>query len=227
MHGRRREGIAWLERGIQQAPDESRLHDRLADVRVAEGFPEEAIDLLLAAFRQRRTLERYAALKRVATTTGDWPVLCARIDEEIAGSSTLSPDMRLQLRIELRLADGDDEGAWALATGQDLPLHLCRKLLPMLERTRPLEATRVLKTLVDAALEQAYSSRYDEAVGLMMRMTQIAHAHPDVVGKVDAYLMEWRTRHARRTKLIAMMAGLSTEPPSTTGTSGMPRRRRR
>lgn len=219
-HGRTREGIAWLERGMKLAPEEFRLHDRLAEVRVAEGFPEEAIALLLAAFRQRRTLERHAALKRVAMAAGDWPALRALIDEEIAASNTIAPDIRLQLRIELRLADGDDEGAWALATGQDLPLHLWRKLLPMLERTRPVEAIRVLKMLVDAALEQAYGSRYDEAVGLMVRMTQVAHAHPDVAGKVDACLTAWRTQHARRTKLIAMMTRLSTTPSATTvGTS--------
>lgn len=211
-HGRTREGIEWLERGVKQAPDEFRLHDRLAEARVAEGFAEEAIELLLGAFRQRRTLERYAALKRVATAAGDWPALRARIDEDIAASGAIAPDMRLHLRIELRLADGDEEGAWALATGQRLPLHLWRKLLPMLERTRPLEATRVLKTLVDAALEQAHNSRYEEAVALMLRMVQVAHAHSEVVGKVDDYLTEWRTLHARRSKLIAMMAGVSTTP---------------
>lgn len=229
--GRTREGIAWLERGIQQAPDEFRLHDRLADVRVEEGFPEEAIALLLAAFRQRRTLERHAALKRVAMTAGDWPALRTEIDEEIASSGTIAPDMRLQLRIEMRLADGDDEGAWALATGERLPLHLWHKLLPMLERTRPVEATRVLKTVVDAALEQASNGRYDEAVTLMMRMMRVAHAHPDVGGKVEAYLAEWRTQHARRPKLIAKMVGLSAEQGAATGirtgNAGVSRRRKR
>ena len=217
-HGRTRQSIEWLERGIKHAPDEFRLHDRLAEVYIAEGFAKDAIDLLANAFRRQRSSERYRALRKVALAADVWPALRERIDAEIADASTLPENSRLWLRIELRLIDGDDEGAWSLADGQSLPLHVCRLLLPMLERTRPLEAVRVLKTLVDAELQNTYNSRYRDAVELIARMTRVSHAHPDVVAKVDGYLAELRAQHARKPKLIGMMADLSTTP-STRATS--------
>lgn len=208
-HGRTRQGIEWLERGIKRVPDEFRLHDRLAEAYCADGFAQEAIALLSTAFDRHPSHERYAMLRKAAKTYGDWPSLRERIDADIANRNRLSAEARLGLRIELKLIDEDGEGAWALAEGQQLPLHIWSALLPMLERTRPLEAVRVLKTLIDDGLERTYSSRYAEVVERMKRMTRIAHAHPEVVGKVDEHLAELRSKHARKTKLIAMMAGLS------------------
>jgi tetratricopeptide (TPR) repeat protein len=209
-HGRTRQGIEWLERGIKHAPDEFRLHDRLAQTYCAEGFAQDAIDLLATAFDRQRSRERYATLRKTAIAYGDWPPLRARIDAEIATHKGLSAEARLCLRIQLKLIDADGEGAWALAEGQHLPLHIWSALLPQLERTRPAEAVRVLKTLIDDGLERSYSSRYRDVVEQMKRMTRIAHAHHEVAAKVDACLDEYRSKHARKSKLIAMMAGLST-----------------
>ncbi len=212
-HGRTRQGIDWLERGVKHAPDEFRLHDRLAEAYCAEGFAQDAIALLSKAFDHRCSHERYAMLRKVAKAYGDWPSLRERIDAGIAKRKGLSTEARLGLRIEFKLIDEDGEGAWALAEGRQLPLHIWSALLPMLERTRPLEAVRVLEMLIDDGLGRAYSSRYREIVETMKRMTRIAHAHPDTAGAIDELLAGYRSKHARKTKLIAMMAGLSTRAP--------------
>lgn len=213
-HGRMRQGIDWLERGVKHAPDEFRLHDRLAEVYCAEGFAQEAIALLSKAFDRVCSHERYAMLRKVAMAYGDWSSLRERIDAGIAKRKGLSAEARLGLRIELRLIDEDSEGAWALAEGQQLPMHVWSALLPMLERTRPLEAVRVLQRLIDDGLTVAYSSRYGETIEKMKRMTRIAHAHPDTADTIDELLAGYRSKHARKTKLIAMMAGLSTRAPA-------------
>ena len=218
-HGRTRQGIDWLERGVKHAPDEFRLHDRLADVYCAEGFAQDAIALLSKAFDLRGSHERYAMLRKVAMAYGDWPSLRERIDAGIAKRNGMSAEARLGLRIEFKLIDEDNEGAWGLAEGQQLPLHVWSALLPMLERTRPLEAVRVLQRLIDDSLEKAYSGRYSEIVEKMKRMTRIAHAYPDITdtagtaGTIDEILAGYRSKHVRKTKLIAMMAGLSTRAP--------------
>lgn len=212
-HGRTRQGIDWLERGAKHAPDEFRLHDRLAEVYCAEGFAQDAITLLSKAFDHVCSHERYAMLRKVAMAYGDWPSLRERIDVGIAKRKGLSTEARLGLRIELKLIDEDSEGAWALAEGQQLPMRIWSALLPMLERTRPLEAVRVLQRSIDDGLDAAYSSRYAQTVEKMKRMVRIAHAHPDTVGTIDELLAGYRSKHARKTKLIAMMAGLSTLAP--------------
>jgi hypothetical protein len=153
-------------------------------------------------------------LRKVAMAYGDWSSLRERIDAGIAKRKGLSAEARLGLRIELRLIDEDSEGAWALAEGQQLPMHVWSALLPMLERTRPLEAVRVLQRLIDDGLTVAYSSRYGETIEKMKRMTRIAHAHPDTADTIDELLAGYRSKHARKTKLIAMMAGLSTRAPA-------------
>lgn len=214
-HGRTRQGIDWLERGIKHAPDEFRLHDRLAEAYCAEGFAQDAIALLSKAFDHRCSHERYAMLRKTAKAYGDWPSLRERIDAGIAKRKGLSAEARLGLRIEFKLIDEDGEGAWALAEGQQLPLHIWSALLPMLERTRPLEAVRVLEMSIDNGLERAYSSRYRDIVETMKRMTRIAHAHPDAAGTIDQLLAGYRSKHARKTKLIAMMAGLSAAAPAS------------
>ncbi len=212
-HGRTRQGIDWLERGVKHAPDEFRLHDRLAEAYCAEGFVQDAIALLSKAFDHVCSHERYAMLRKMAMAYGDWPSLRERIDAGIAKRKGLSAEARLSLRIEFKLIDEDGEGAWALAEGRQLPLHVWSALLPMLERTRPLEAVRVLEMLIDNGLERAYSSRYGEIVETMKRMTRIAHAHPDAAGAIDQLLAGYRSKHARKTKLIAMMDRLSTLAP--------------
>ncbi|MES2670538.1 MAG: hypothetical protein V4673_09005 [Pseudomonadota bacterium] len=214
-HGRTRQGIDWLERGVKHAPDECRLHDRLAEAYCAEGFAQDAIALLSKAFDHRCSHERYAMLRKTAKAYGDWPSLRERIDAGIAKRKGLSAEARLSLRIEFKLIDEDSEGAWALAEGQQLPMRIWSALLPMLERTRPLEAVRVLQRSIDDGLDAVYSSRYDQTVEKMKRMTRIAQAHPDTAGTIDEVLAGYRSKHARKTKLIAMMAGLSAAPPAS------------
>ena len=214
-HSRIRQGIEWLERGIKHDPQELRLHDRLARVYVAEGFAQDAIALLRRAFEARPTSERYAALRQIALAGSDWPGIRTDIDQWIAAHPKFTPEARLGLRIEYRLLEGDSEGAWALADGQPLPLHLLRTLLNAIESTRPTEAVRLLKTLIESGLTLSRNSHYRTAVADLKRMVTIADKHRSVAVIVDAYLADLRLRHVRKTSLIKMMAGV--QVPSKPG----------
>ncbi len=207
-----RQGIEWLERGTKHDPQEFRLHDRLAQVYVTEGFTQDAIALQRRAFEARPTSQRYTALRQIALASGDWPTIRTDIDQWIAAHPKFTPEARLGLRIEYRLLEGDSEGAWALADGQPLPLHLLRALLNAIESTRPTEAVRLLKTLIESEITLSGNSHYRAAVADLKRMVGIAGKHRGLAETVDAYLAELRLRQARKTSLIKMMAGVQVPP---------------
>ena len=211
-HDRIRQGIEWLERGIKHDPHEFRLHDRLAQVYVAEGFAQDAIALQRRAFEARPTAERHAALRQTALSGGDWPAIRADIDQWIAAHPKFAPETRLGLRIEYRLLEGDSEGAWALADGQPLRLHLLRALMNAIESTRPPEAVQLLKRLIESELTRSGNSHYRTATADLKRMVGIAGKHRGVAATVDAYLADLRQRHIRKTSLIKMMAGVQVPP---------------
>ncbi len=208
-HSRTRQAIEWLERGIKHDPKELRLHDRLAEVYLSEGFAQDALTLKRRVFETQPTAERFIALRQAALATGDdWPMMREDIDRWIAHRPHLAAEAKLGLRIEYRLTEGNHEGAWALANGATLHLHTWAMLADAIEDTRPLEAVRVMKRLIDAELQQSGQSQYRSVFKRLERMRRIAKHDAEAAAEADAYLADIRARHVRKTKLMQMLSAL-------------------
>jgi uncharacterized Zn finger protein len=208
-HRRTRQGIEWLERGIKFDPKELRLQDRLAEVYLSEGFAQDAVTLKRRVFEAQPTAEHYIALRQVALAAGnDWPAMREEIDQWAVHRPNLAAEAKLGLRIEYRLAEGDSEGAWALANGATLHLHTWAMLADAIEQTQPLDAVRVMKRLIDAQLEQNGQSQYRSVVQRLERMRRIAKRDAEAAAEADAYLADVRASHARKTKLMQMLSAL-------------------
>lgn len=123
-HRRDREAIAWLERGHKGYPDDRRLLDALADARLREGFPEEALELRWRAFRQRFDDDAYLALRSVARTLGTWDEWRARALAELeARTRAFGADASVDRLVGLHLAEDDIAAAWTRAQSGTLLPH--------------------------------------------------------------------------------------------------------
>lgn len=166
-HGRQREAIGWLERGLKAYPKDMGLLDELAQRYHREGFPEEALALRWRAFEQSMESTAYLALKKAAPAA-DWPSWRERAHAHVERHATQWLPA-LDQQAMLLMAEDDLDRAWALVEGKALLLSTWRRFAPRIEDRQPQSALRAYRALAEAAVGHGTKHGYAEAVDWLRR----------------------------------------------------------
>ncbi|KPL47519.1 hypothetical protein XAXN_19400 [Xanthomonas axonopodis] len=174
-HGRERQALDWLERGIKIDPQDTRLLKELAQAYLRDGFPEDALQLRWKIYLLGPSENRYLALREVALLLGAWEPWRERalqaLDTKLVPRYIDAHDTR----IRLLLAEGQTEHALALAADQTrkLPLRTWEHLLPAAENCDPVAALRICHTVIDAHVERTDRQGYMAAISLLPTLQRL------------------------------------------------------
>ncbi|MFI9007647.1 hypothetical protein ACIGNX_10505 [Actinosynnema sp. NPDC053489] len=119
--GRSAEAVAWVERGLAATGGRgaaTRLVDLGVDECLRAGWVRRAVELRRRALLAHPGWERYARLRSVASSSGDWPA----VREEVLGRLARDADdvLRHVVREELAAVAGDRVPGWLLRWREEL-----------------------------------------------------------------------------------------------------------
>jgi uncharacterized Zn finger protein len=192
--GRADQALDWAERGMaafsgRQA--DNRLRDFLAEAYLERGRRDEALQLIWAQFAESPRLEQYQKLRDMAERLGVWPEqrerALARLDAVIApakGGQARSYPPDYSERVRIALWEQDPDAAWeAMRRGacrEDLRLAVAGQL----EASRPADALQVYREAIPKLVEQTNNTAYEQAVGLIRKVSGLMSA----LGRVDEFV---------------------------------------
>lgn len=205
-HGRARQAIEWLERGVKAHPDAPHLLAALADAYMREGFPEDALQLRWNAYLLQPFEETYLALRDAAQTLGCWEQWRERALQALDGVTSRNPASARDLRIVLLLAEGQAQRALNLARDH---LHTLAPdtldcLLPQAETLEPTIALTICDSLIETAITRTNRRGYLTAIDLLQTRQRLSHALGDATGCV-AYCDRLRQRYHRHCTFIELL----------------------
>jgi uncharacterized Zn finger protein len=106
--------------------------------------------------------------------------------------------------VELLLADGEVEAAWAAAMTDGCRRTLWLRLAELRETTDPAGAAAVYRCEVDSLIERKSRAWYAQAATLIVKVRRLLIAAGDPQG-ADAYIAELRLEHKRRPSFLDEM----------------------
>lgn len=215
-HGRARQSIEWLERGVKTHPQEPRLLTALADAYMREGFAEDALQLRWNAYVLQPFEETYLALRATAQALGGWEQWRERAMQALEGGTSRNPARARDLRIVLLLAEGQAARARDLARDHlhDLTFATRNSLLTQAEALDPATALTLCDSLIETAVAQTNRQGYLTAIDLLQMRQRLCHSLGDASGFV-AYCDHLRQHYHRKRSFIEL---LDAHLPLVTGT---------
>ncbi|MCC4601093.1 SWIM zinc finger family protein [Xanthomonas melonis] len=168
-HGRQRQALEWLERGVKADPQDGRLLAALATAYVRDGFPEDALTLRWKAYLLMPNEETYLALQEAASLLDAWEAWRERALQALDTKAVPRFIDAHDTRINLLLAEGQTQRALELAADPDrqLPLRTWESLLPHAEEYDPATAIRICHVMIEANVGQTKRYGYLQAVELL------------------------------------------------------------
>ncbi|MCC8539034.1 SWIM zinc finger domain-containing protein [Xanthomonas axonopodis pv. poinsettiicola] len=172
-HGRERQALDWLERGVKRAPQDDRLLSALAAAYLREGFPEDALDLRWKAYLLSPQEDTYLALREAALLLGAWDPWRERALQALETTSVprFVHARAHDIRVRLLIAEQQNQRALAMALAADpaatLPLGTWEDLLPLAETCDPDAAVRICRIMIDAHIGQTKRHGYLQAIELL------------------------------------------------------------
>ncbi|MCC8552406.1 SWIM zinc finger family protein [Xanthomonas hortorum] len=205
-HGRERQAIEWLERGVKAHPKESRILTALAQCYSRDGFPEDALELRWKAYLLRPNASTYLALREAALALGPWEPWRERALQSLDGSARPSVTSAHETCIRLLLAEGQARRALDLALDetQKLSLDAWERLLPAAETLDLAIAQRICRTLVDANVARTNNQGYHAALALLPVLQRL-HQRQNDPAAFDAYLARLRQGYLTKRNFIALL----------------------
>ncbi len=205
-HGRERQAIEWLERGLKVHPSDQRLLATLAETYMREGFDDDARKLHWRQFAAIPSDENFLILRKHAGGEHAWRELRERAYAQVRDQGAGDLD-RL---IHLHLADGDAAGAWALTDDRAaLRAPTWAALGHAIERDNPEGALRCYRTLVAGVMDRYNLGNpdYDEAVTWLAKMLPL-HARLKTLPAFAAYVRELRETYRAKRNFVARVDAL-------------------
>lgn len=214
--------VAWAERAVQdfRGRPGSEVFRFLIGHYQAQGREDEALALAWADFVDRPEPGRYRQLLADAARTGAEAEWRAKALEHARGLTRQLarpglPEMSADPRrpwgdwgdegagplVELLLADGAVEAAWAAALAGGCRRTLWLRLASLRETSDPIGAAAVYRCEIEALIERKSRGSYAEAATLIARVHRLLIAAGDVDG-ADGYIAELRLEHKRRPSFI-------------------------
>jgi hypothetical protein len=191
----------WVRVGIEQYPDEPRLHLRMAALLNAAGDPGAA-EAAQAAFAIGPSLPVFKELHALASPHDDWEDVRARA-LEVAGRTAPGNDLKTRILLWL----GEPDAALAAYLDGGCLRSTRSQLAVALEKDRPDHAVELHLLEIEETLEVADRRRYRIAVELLERCRDALTTAG--LGERFAPLVEdLRARHARRPALMQMLDDL-------------------
>jgi uncharacterized Zn finger protein len=211
--------LDWAERGWRAFPVEGqddRLRRFLADAWQSAGRAEAAVALSWEGFAGAPALATYRELARHAHQAGGWPDwrekalglirnrIAARGDQPPSGKRLwVDPFETHSLLVEIFLAEGDAEAAWAEARAGDCSRGLWLRLAREREEAHPAEAIGVYREEVARLLRHTGNDIYREAVDYLEKIGALS----DRCGEEEAFaelLGDLRTNQRRKRNLMKL-----------------------
>ncbi|CTP86629.1 hypothetical protein XTPLMG728_1280 [Xanthomonas translucens pv. poae] len=205
-HGRQRQAIEWLERGVKAHPQEPHLPSALAEAYTREGFPEDALQLRWNAYALRPMEAAYLALREAALALGPWEPWRERALAALDTGASHRLAYARDLRIRFLLAEGQAQLAMEMARGHHptLSVSTLECLLPYVEPLDPAHALTICDQLIEAALAPAKRSGYLKAVDLLPTRQRLCRSLGDAAG-FASHLDQLRQRHQRKRNFIELL----------------------
>jgi uncharacterized Zn finger protein len=210
--GRSDEAFAWLERGVAAGWVSARMQsgqrsfwlspEEVVQAYVARGRTEDALDVQRGQFARQPEVPRFRALMDLAERIGSPET------ERTRAFATLQELARQPFgsgapRIRIALAEGDLEGAWAVAEEFGAG-DAWRELAGALVADFPGRAAALYRPWVDDALKVADTSKYPDIAATLDLMRELC-SRSGAGDDFAAYLEELRSRYERRPSLMAQL----------------------
>jgi uncharacterized Zn finger protein len=207
--GRGDEALGWAERGMREAthPD-TRLVEYLAGRYASAGRAADVLALWHARFEANRTLANYQLLRQAATNTGTWPAERAnalnllRADaERIRGHASRA--WAGPVLVDVLLAEGDVDAAWAAAEGAATQEQWLR-LADAAAETRPADALAVYLKAIKPLRAQTGNNVYERIASLLLS-ARACHQALGTVPEFERYLALFRADQKRKRNLMKLL----------------------
>jgi uncharacterized Zn finger protein len=218
-------GLAWAERGMDAFPDgpDPRLRAFLIDEYRRRGRTADALELSLAAFIARPTLEAYCELAADAQALDEWTkrreaaLALLRNPEPDVGAAARHPSLRgrgCSQLVRVFLWEGDPEGAWQAAVQGGCTRDLWLELADRRRAEHPEDALTVYRDHVEEVIGHKDKRAYQEAVRLIDETIRPLFAESGRPADFQAYIAEVRAAHKAKRNLMKLMDGLEATGPA-------------
>ncbi|AXF21886.1 hypothetical protein CUJ89_16220 [Burkholderia pyrrocinia] len=222
-HDRFDEGLAWAERGIQEAPE--RHNSDLLGFCIVEYLRRRDFDradaLAWQRFETNPTADEFAALMKVAAKTARRDAVreralvhlrtLARQSETSKESAKTrwgwQPSPRTEL-VKLLLADKDDLAAWDAFCGGPVATAVWSAMAAARAKTHPDDAIALYHRLLPVAVEHGTgNARYDDAFDVVRKIGALRGARRQQT-EFDAELESIRKTYRAKRNFIKLLATL-------------------
>ena len=207
--GQDAEALAWAERGLRAfpgLPDQAGLRDFAAGAFHRLGRHEEAVRLAWEEFERFGDVEHFRKLQEHARQ-GDadgWPPWRARALARLRERSPAPASADRSVLVEILLADGADDEAWAEAVTGGCRADLWLQLAARREKTHPADALRVYQNQLAPTVARGGPHAYQEAAALLGRIEGLFRR----LGRADefpAYRAEVRAAHRHKRHFLRLL----------------------
>ena len=217
--GRVPEAVSWAERGLEAAPDQ-RAHDTplvafLSTHYAAVGRRDDAVSLLRDQFLHRPDPAAYRALLAAAgpdERAGQRAWALAELRRRAARTTARGWENPAGPLIEVLVAEGEPDAAWAAAVEFDAPHRTLLRLAELCAETRPADAVPVYRRELDEQIEAMTRESYRAAAERLVGLREL-YRRLGTPEEFDALLAEVRDTHRAKGNLIADLDALGLEQP--------------
>ncbi len=207
--GRACEAEQWAYRGLAGLGNPialERLRDVYVDLLLDRDAGVEALGVRQKLFDEHPVQARYAALRRMAECTGDWPGLRAAALQRLREAAAVRSAFVEEL-LGVLLDEDEQQEAWQVAVAHDDAVSESRwkQLIELRQPMHPADVIEPWKRLIEQRLAMAGDKyRYRRAVTMIRRLYDAYRASGNDTG-FQLYLADLRHRHQRKTSLLAKL----------------------
>jgi uncharacterized Zn finger protein len=198
--GRHDDAIAWLRRGIAEAdrPD-SRIGALLADLLIATGRHEEAVEARWELFIARPDVDTHRLLLDAADRAGALTATADRAAAHLRERATRGGAHADPL-VAVLLAAGDIGAAWAAASEYRCSPGLRFTVAARRAETHPADAVEVYAARVDDLIDRKHKAAYADAARVL---TDLRDLHRRAGTDFAGYLAALKETHRRKSAFLA------------------------
>jgi uncharacterized Zn finger protein len=200
---REEEALHYAEEGLwifEDAPPDERLVFFAVDLMLEAGRKADATLQLWRAFERAPTMESYRRLRKLERKTAPSRAITFLKKQMMKGSPTPwhSPcDLLVHILMEEKMFDA----AWAAVHEYGAAGGMQEFLAKACEATHPHEALKVYAKCVEDLVNRGGNPAYEEACGLIARMSKLRSASEQAV-----YVADIKTRFRRKRNFMKLIA---------------------
>ncbi len=215
--GRADEALTWAERGLRESGEPGQpLADYVVGRYRAAGRIAEALTVRRERFQAAPSVTGYQLLREIAELAGAWDDVrkwALRLLREQAARRSRPPGLAgaqgwtgwtpACVLVDVLIADGDIDAAWAAADGlasDDQWLRLANLVI----ETRPADALAVYRRLIAMLTRETGDAVY-ERIAQLLAAARACHRRIGTEAAFAVYLRALREDHKRKHKLIRVL----------------------